>query len=59
MTPIGCKGIVYKGWQIANPTIGSDYQYVVTAPTRPGVRQLCRTREAARRWIDGQGEAYK
>jgi hypothetical protein len=50
---------VYKGWQIANPTVGSNYQYVVTAPTRPGVRQLCRTREAARRWIDGQGEAYK
>ena len=52
----GCKGYVYKGWQVRygfDATKGCP-AYVVSNPERPGVRGSFVRPQEAQAWVDKQ-----
>lgn len=51
------KGIGYKGWSVALPTLGTNGKYKVTHVNKPGTVHLTDSLGRAKRWIDAQPAA--
>jgi hypothetical protein len=48
------KGLVYKGWNVAFPTLGTNGKYKVTHVNKPEAVHLTDSLGRAKAWVDRQ-----